>query len=211
MPNDREILRRLEEVLIKDKPGLRAQLKMVPHPRPGQAVYTDVEETSIKAAVMILLYLRDDAWNVVFIRRPSTVLHHKDQISFPGGGIEPGEDFVQAALRETREEIGVPPEKVRVLGALTPLYIPPSNFCVYPVVAAVDGPLSFTPQAEEVAEVIEVPLDRLLEPETVHEETRTIRGETVSVPFYAHGGHKIWGATAMVLAEFLDVLIRARG
>ncbi|MDP2914762.1 MAG: hypothetical protein Q8O91_04850 [Candidatus Aminicenantes bacterium] len=72
--------------------------------------------------------------------------------------------------------------------------------------AAVDGPLSFTPQANEVAEVIEVPLDHLLDPATVHEETRTIRGETVNVPFYAHGSHKIWGATAMVLAEFLDVV-----
>lgn len=211
MPNDRELLRRLGEVLIKDKPGLRAQLTMVPHPRPGQAVYTDVEETSVKAGVLILLYRRQDAWHLVLIRRPSTVLHHKDQISFPGGQIEPGEDFIQAALRETREEIGVTPERLRILGELTPLYIPPSNFCVYPVVAAVDGPLSFTPQANEVAEVIEVPLDHLLDPATVREETRTIRGETVRVPFYAYGGHKIWGATAMVLAEFLDVLSRARG
>jgi 8-oxo-dGTP pyrophosphatase MutT (NUDIX family) len=206
MPNDRELLRRLGVVLTKDKPGLRAQLKMVPHPRPGQAVYTDVEETSIKAGVMILLYRRQGAWHLVLIRRPSTALHHKDQISFPGGQIEPGEDFVQAALRETREEIGVPPERLRILGELTPLYIPPSNFCVYPVVAAVDGPLSFTPRAEEVVEVIEVPLDHLLKPETVHEETWTIRGETVKVPFYAFENHKIWGATAMVLAEFLDVV-----
>jgi len=206
MHNDQALLRRLEEVLIKDKPGFHAQLKMVPLPRPGQAVYTDVEETSVKAGVMILLYRRQTAWHLVLIRRPSTVLHHKDQISFPGGQIEPGEDFIQAALRETREEIGVPSERLRILGELTPLYIPPSNFCIYPVVAAADGPLSFTPQEEEVAEVIEVPLDHLLDPDTAHEETRTIRGETVSVPFYAHGGHKIWGATAMVLAEFLDVV-----
>ena len=206
MPNDRGFLLRLKEVLIKDKPGLRSQLKMAPHPRPGQAVYTDVEETSVKAGVMILLYLRRSAWHLVLIRRPTTVLHHKDQISLPGGQIEPGEDFVQAALRETREEIGVPSEGLRLLGELTPLYIPPSNFCVYPVVAAADGPLSFTPQAEEVAEVIEVPLDRLLDPASIREESRTIRGETVNVPFYAHGGHKIWGATAMVLAEFLDVV-----
>lgn len=206
MQNDQGILRRLEEVLIKDKPGLRAQLKMVPHPRPGQAVYTDVEETSVKAGVMILLYRRQGAWHLVLIRRPSTVLHHKDQISFPGGQIEPGEDFVQAALRETREEIGIPSECLRILGELTPLYIPPSNFCIYPVVAAVDGPLSFTPRAEEVAEVIEVPLDHMLDSTTALEETWTIRGERVRVPFYAYGNHKIWGATAMVLAEFLDVV-----
>jgi 8-oxo-dGTP pyrophosphatase MutT (NUDIX family) len=211
MKNDQGNLRRLEEVLIKDKPGLAAQLKMAPRPRPGQTVYPEAEANSIKAGVMILLYPRHGCWHLVLIRRPSTVLHHKDQIGFPGGQIEPGENFVQAALREAREELGVPPERLRVLGELTPLYIPPSNFFVYPVVAAADGPLSFTPQVEEVAEIIEVPLDHLRDPGTVREETRTIRGERVKVPFYAHGHHKIWGATAMVLAEFLDVLNLSRG
>jgi len=206
MRDDRDLFERIAKALKRGKPGLPAQLKMVPHPRPGQAVYTEVEETSVKAGVMVLLYLRDRAAHLVLIHRPGTVLHHKNQISFPGGQIESGENFVQAALRETREEIGVPEERLRLLGKLTPLYIPPSNFCVYPVVAAADEPLSFIPRAEEVSEVIEVPLVRLLEPETVREESWTIRGERVDVPFYAYGKHKIWGATAMVLAEFLEVV-----
>jgi 8-oxo-dGTP pyrophosphatase MutT (NUDIX family) len=206
--NDRELTGRLEEALQEDKPGLFAQMKMVPRPRPGHTVYTDVEATSVKAGVMLLLYPRRNDWHVVFIRRPGTVLHHKNQIGFPGGQVEAGEDVIQAALRETWEEIGVRPETIRILGALTPLYIPPSNFCVYPVVAVAGGPLAFFPRAEEVAEVIEVPLDHLLEPATVREEKWMIRGERVDVPFYAIGHHKIWGATAMVLAEFLDIVSR---
>lgn len=208
MGDDQAILRRLEQALKGDKPGLRAQLKMVPRPRPGHTVYTDVEATSVKAGVMLLLYPRGNDWHVVFIRRPGTVLHHKNQISFPGGQIEAGEDVLQAALRETREEIGVRPETIRILGTLTPLYIPPSNFCVYPVVAAADEPPSFTPEAGEVAEIIEARLDELRDPCTAREEKWTIRGERVDVPFYAIGHHKIWGATAMILAEFLDIVSR---
>ena len=193
--------RRLESPL----PGLRAQLKMVPSPRPGTKVYAEVEATSLKAGVLLLLYAVEDETRLLFIRRPSTVLHHKDQVSFPGGRIEPGEDFVRAALRETWEEVGVPPDRIRVLGSLTPLYIPPSNYCIYPVVGTAAGPLSFRPEPKEVAEIIEVPLAHLQDPRSARRETWTIRGEPADVPYYAFGPHKIWGATAMVLSEFLDV------
>jgi 8-oxo-dGTP pyrophosphatase MutT (NUDIX family) len=196
----------LEQRLKSPLPGLPAQLKMVPSPRPGQKIYTEVEETSLKAGVMILLYDVGGEARLVFIRRPSTVLHHKDQVSFPGGQIEEGEDPVRAALRETWEEIGVPPDRVRVLGGLTPLYIPPSNYCIYPVVGTAAGPLPFRPQPEEVAEIIEVPLSHLRDPRNARRETWMVRGEPTEVPFYAFGPHKIWGATAMVLAEFLDVV-----
>ena len=200
------LLRALERRLKSPLPGLPAQLKMVPSPRPGQQVYTEVESTSLKAGVMLLLYNVGGETCLVLIRRPSTVLHHKDQVSFPGGQVEKGEDSVQAALRETWEEIGVPQDRVRVLGGLTPLFIPPSNFCIYPVVATATGPLPIRPQPEEVAEIIEVPLAHLRDLRNARRETWMIRGEPTEVPFYAFGPHKIWGATAMVLAEFLDVL-----
>jgi len=200
------LLPALERRLKSPLPGLPAQLKMVPSPRPGQQVYTEVESTSLKAGVMLLIYNVGGEAHLVFIRRPSTVLHHKDQVSFPGGQIEKGENSVQAALRETWEEIGVPQDRVRVLGGLTPLFIPPSNFCIYPVVGTAPGPLPFRPQPEEVAEIIEVPLAHLRDPRNARRETWIIQGEPTEVPFYAFGAHKIWGATAMVLAEFLDVL-----
>jgi 8-oxo-dGTP pyrophosphatase MutT (NUDIX family) len=206
MPDFDDFIRALEERLRSPRPGLPAQAKMAPEPRPGSKTYAEVEATSLKAGVMILLYEGGGEARLVFIRRPSTVLHHKDQVSFPGGQIEAGEDFVRASLRETWEEIGVPQDLIHVLGSLTPLYIPPSNYCIYPVVGAAAGPLAFRPQPEEVAEIIEVPVSHLRDPRTVRRETWKVRGEPTDVPFYAFGPHKIWGATAMVLAEFLDAL-----
>jgi len=195
----------LMQRLRTEKPGLRAQLKMVPEPRPGQKVYTEVEASCLKAGVMVLLYVREGSWHTVMIRRPSTVLHHKDQIGFPGGELEPGENFEQAALRETWEELGVYPDQVQIIGCLTPLYIPPSNFCIYPVVAIASSPLSFKPHPEEVAEIIEVPIGHLVDDRNVRRETWTIGEQPIDVPFYAFKNHKIWGATAMVLAEFLEI------
>jgi 8-oxo-dGTP pyrophosphatase MutT (NUDIX family) len=192
--------------LRRDKPGLQAQLKMVPEPRPGQKVYTEVETTCLKAGVMVLLYQREGSWHIVLIRRPNTVLTHKDQVGFPGGQLEPGENFEQAALRETWEELGVYPNQIQIIGSLTPLYIPPSNFCIYPLIATSSGPLSFKPHPQEVAEIIEVPLIHLTNSRNVHRETWRIGGQPVEVPFYSFEHHKIWGATAMVLAEFLEIL-----
>lgn len=188
-------------------PGLPAQLAMAPIPRPGNMTYREAEATSLKAGVLILLYPRAGGEpHIVFIRRPGTALHHKDQIAFPGGRIEPGEDFVRAALREAEEEVGAHPAQVRVAGALTPLFIPPSNFSIYPVVGFAEVPLEFVPYPEEVAEIIEVPLAHLLDPGTVRREAWPLDRGSVLVPYYAFGPHKIWGATAMVLAEFLAIL-----
>jgi hypothetical protein len=93
-----------------------------------------------------------------------------------------------------------------VLGKLTPLYIPPSNYCIYPIVAQVATPLEFRPQPDEVAEVIEPPVEHLADPACLRRETWHYGGRDHEVPFYEFEGHKIWGATAMVLAEFLALL-----
>jgi len=206
MTMDRDFIERLEKRLREPKPGLRGQLSMAPNPRPGQRVYTEVEDTCLKAGVMVLLYPRQGSTHLALIQRTKTVLHHRDQIGFPGGQMEPHEDTVGAALRETNEELGIPPDRIQIIGSLTPLYIPPSNYCIYPAVGAAAEPLIFKPHPEEVAEVIELPLSHLLDSRHRRRETRTIRGNLVEVPFFSFHGHKIWGATAMVLAEFLAVL-----
>ena len=133
---------------------------------------------------------------------------HKGQISLPGGRKEPEESLEQTALREAQEELKIDPDSVQILGMLTPLYIPPSNYCIYPVTGFAETRPNFQPAAQEVAEVLEVPVKHLLEPENTSKETWIIRGAEVEVPFYLFRGHKIWGATAMVLAELVEVLKR---
>ena len=201
-----EIVGILQKSLAGPLPGLAAQFTMAPRHGSDRTLTPMIEASCLKAGVMLLLYLRRDEPHLVLIRRTSTVLRHKDQIGFPGGQLEAGEDAVQAALRETGEEIGVPPDRIDVVGSLTPLFIPPSNFCIYPVVGTAEGPLVFTPEQSEVAEIIEVPFAHLLDPASARREDWTLGGRTVEVPFYAFGPHKIWGATAMVLAEFLVLL-----
>jgi hypothetical protein len=104
------------------------------------------------------------------------------------------------------EELGVTPNSVEVLGQLSPLYIPPSGFCVFPVVAWTPSTPAFTPNEEEVAEILQAPIRHLILPATRCEEMWELRGTRVLVPFYAVNGHKVWGATAMVLCELLALL-----
>jgi 8-oxo-dGTP pyrophosphatase MutT (NUDIX family) len=200
------LIARLESCLRGPKPGLAAQLRMVPDPRPGDQTYQDVGDSCLKAGVLVLLYTWKERVYLALTRRTSKVAHHQDQISFPGGQMDERESIVEAALREGREEVGIRPESLRILGELTPLYIPPSNYCIYPVVAFAKRRPDFRPFPDEVEEVIEVPLDHLLNPDNTHQETWPLRGVDVSVPFYQFGDHKIWGATAMVLAELIEML-----
>ena len=201
-----EILRRIEKGLWAPLPGIPAQLSMVPEPRPGHKAYFEVEDTCRKAGVLILLYPKDGRLRILLTLRTERVNHHRGQISLPGGEQHPGESIEATALRETSEELGLDLGAVRVLGRLTPLYIPPSNYCIYPIVAHVASPLEFRPQPDEVAEVIEPPVDHLADPVNVLRETWQYGGQDHEVPFYGFEGHKIWGATAMVLAEFLALL-----
>lgn len=203
-----EILARIERGLWAPLPGIPAQLAMAPDPRPGHKAYFEVEDTCRKAGVLILLYVKDGRLRVLLTRRTERVLNHRGQISFPGGEQHPGESIEATALRETIEELGLDLGAVRVLGRLTPLYIPPSNYCIFPTVAVIPGPLEFHLQPDEVAEVIEAPVDHLADPATVRRETWRYGGRDIEVPFYEFDGHKIWGATAMVLAELLSLLLQ---
>ena len=183
-----------------------AQLKMSPRPRPGHRKYYEVGPSCAKAGVLVLLYPWNDSLHLVLTKRTEQVRYHQAQISLPGGRQDPGEDLVQTALRETMEELGVRTDLPRPLGMLTPLYIPPSNTCIHPVVASLSERPEFVRSPKEVEEVIEVPLEHLRDPINCHEEVWTIRGIPVRIPFYLFEGDKIWGATAMVLAELLEIL-----
>ncbi len=206
MSSIKRVIQFLESALKGSKPGLKAQLKMVTYPRPGHKTYREVEDSCIKAGVLVLLYPWKRQLHLVLTQRPSHIGLHQAQISFPGGRQEDKESLEQAALREAHEELRIPVESIRILGELTPLYIPPTNYCIYPVVAATGKRPDFQPSEDEVAEIIEVPLDHLLNSQCMRREVWIVRGLKVEVPFYLFREHKIWGATAMVLAELLDLV-----
>jgi 8-oxo-dGTP pyrophosphatase MutT (NUDIX family) len=159
-----------------------------------------------QAGVLILLYSLNGRLCFPLTKRGDDVEFHKGQISLPGGAQEGGESLSQTALREAQEEIGVDAECVEVLGALSFLYVPPSNFCIQPFVGYVSRRPDFQVEAIEVAELIEAPLETLLDPATARVEEWELRGGVWPIPFYQFGPHKVWGATAMILAEFAAML-----
>lgn len=138
--------------------------------------------------------------------RAQKLVHHAGQVSLPGGAVEQGESIVDAALREAHEEVGVEPSALRVLGRLTELHIPASGFVLHPVVAVTDARPDLRPQAGEVERILEVPLAGLLDPASCGMETRSVARGTVDVPYFRVEGERVWGATAMVLAELLSLV-----
>ena len=160
-----------------------------------------------RAAVLIALYDKDGVSHILFQVRSETVLHHKGQISFPGGAEDPGDvDLLMTALRESEEEIGLVREDVEVLGQLDDI-VTISDFLVTPYVGLITraAPYPFAPSGYEVAELLEVPLPHLRDPATVNDEPIAWREVMAPPPSYSYGKHLIWGATGRMLTQFVDV------
>lgn len=158
--------------------------------------------------IMVLLYPAAEELHLVLTRRRPDLAAHPGQISFPGGRNEAPETLQQTALRETEEEIGVPARAVQVLGTLTPIYIPPSDFEVFPFVGWVQNGKrpAFVPQPSEVAEIIELPVASFLAPAARAEAWWDLNGRRVLVPHFLVSGHTVWGGTAIMLSEFVERL-----
>lgn len=197
---------RLAERLGSPLPGHEAHLRMAPRNPDRQADLSVNARDCREAGVLVLLHPDDAAPSVVLTVRRDHLPDHAGQIAFPGGQRERGESLSGTALREAEEEINLSPASVDVLGALTPLFIPPSNFCVHPFVGHTPSPASLRPTDAEVGRILQVPLAHLLDPATRTTETRLLSGRDVDVPYYDVAGHTVWGATAMMLAEFLAVV-----
>ena len=194
---------------LQSLPGIEAQLRMAPSPRVGWDPHS-VPPGLRDAAALLLIYPGDGHLRVPLTVRGAAMRKHTGQVSLPGGSVDEGESIETAALREAAEEIGAAPDAIEILGRLTPLHIPVSGFLLHPVVGVTAHRPDFRPAEGEVARLLEVPLDRLEDPGIIRRETRerARAGHTVTieVPYFDIEGEKVWGATAMVLSEFLDVL-----
>jgi 8-oxo-dGTP pyrophosphatase MutT (NUDIX family) len=185
-------------------PGIDAQLKMAPVHRINEIRKGLQSQDSVKSSVLILLFLNNDVIKTVVMLRPSYDGVHSGQISLPGGKWETSDiDLSTTALRETHEEIGIPPYKIRLIGQLSPLYIPPSNFIVYPFIGISETKPEFIRDPMEVQEIIELDIAELLDRNNATTRRINFRdGTSLVVPCYVFGETIIWGATAMILSEF---------
>lgn len=205
---DRSLLNRALQLDGFDDWHPKFDVLHLPRPRRRPA---DLPGTGRYAAVLVLLYEKANQWWVVLTRRRDDLRKHAGQISLPGGSQDPGESLVETALRETEEEIGVGPKQIDLLGQLNPVYIPPSDFTVTPFVGTSQGRPDFQRQVEEVAEILETPLDLLLDERSFANGSvkHGVGDRTIEAPHFVFGSHQIWGATALILSELVERLKKA--
>jgi 8-oxo-dGTP pyrophosphatase MutT (NUDIX family) len=194
----------------KPLPGIDSHLKMAPKPRVSELLQTkDKIPTARQSAVMILLFPDNGQLKTVFIKRSEYDGIHSGQIAFPGGQYEESDDnFKTTALRETFEEIGVSSDKIEIIGQLTDLFIPPSNFVVKAFAGYCKQKPKYVSDKKEVQTVIEVAIDELADEQYKHEkEFISGQGESkIRAPYFHIQNIEIWGATAMIVSELLDIL-----
>lgn len=199
-------IKRLEEELTKPLPGKEAQLRLSPPDR-GNSEY--LPHNAKKSAVLILLYWNDGEFKTVFIKRAEYDGIHSGQVSLPGGVYEHIDGNMRnTALRETREETGLSPDNIRVIGTLTSLHIPVSNYLVYPFVGFCANEPEFHPDPVEVSYLIETGIAELLKPENRKHKIMKIGEGEIEIPYFDIHDNHIWGATAMIISEFLDIVQR---
>jgi 8-oxo-dGTP pyrophosphatase MutT (NUDIX family) len=195
----------LSERLKQPLPGAAARAGFQPELSYGRH-FGPAPSSARPAAVLVLLYPLADAWHIPLTLRPADIATHAGQISLPGGLIEPGERSEDAALRELREELGTTSRSLEVVGELSPIHVFVSNYLVMPWVAVARSRPDWDPNPTEVAEVLEVPLARLLDPAARGVHMREVGGVRFAAPCFIWARHRIWGATCMILAELLAIL-----
>ena len=193
----------LKKKLNECLPGMDAHLKMTPYRRLTKVIPDDRRE----GAVLLLLYEKEGELFFPLIQRAEYKGVHSNQISFPGGKVEADDDtLLQTAIRETEEEIGVSRTLIKNLGAISELYIPPSNFMVSPFVGYISNEPSFVKEEREVKEILEISLSEFLENSPI-KETEVIVGDGMKLktPYFELNGKVVWGATAAILQEFKEL------
>ena len=198
----------LEDRLKRPLPGRSAQLKMSSLVRIQEMMNFSHGLDAIQSSVLILFYPIEDGIGLVLMLRPEYKGIHSGQISLPGGKYEEDdESLIFTALREAKEEIGVDPTQIQIIGQLTEMYIPPSNFMVTPVMGYQATKPVFMADPKEVARIVEIDLKDLLDSKNFQMKKMKLRlGFNLKVPSYVIDGNIIWGATAMILSELVEII-----
>ncbi|WP_413512623.1 NUDIX hydrolase [Myroides odoratus] len=202
-------LHKIEQIKGAKPAGIDAHRLMIPVERVPYLYAEDfVERNPRESAVMMLLYPKGQETNVLLIERATYKGIHSGQVGFPGGKYELEDlDLEHTALRETHEEVGILGKDIQIIQPFTKIYIPPSNFYVQPYLGISKKELSFTPDAFEVANIIELPLHILLQDQLIKEVAlKTSYALWTHVPAFIYGEYTIWGATAMMLSELRETL-----
>ncbi len=205
----KQLIAKIKSQLGEPLPGRIAQEQMAPSVRTDLTERDTPNDSTRRSAVLLMLYPRQGELYFPLIKRQIYDGPHSGQVSFPGGKFEEiDENLQQTALRESNEEIGIDPASIEVLGKLSELYIPISNLRVCPLVGFLNRKPNFTPNLQEVEYVIEVPLSELVNEKRKSVMVITSHGRPVSAPYYDFSNEMVWGATAMILSEFEEVVHR---
>ncbi len=200
------IIEKLSQINKSNLKGFDSQKKTSPlvNELPFRSLNPDNDAKH--SSVLLILTENESKFNVLFTLRSADLINHKGQISFPGGRVEENETYLETALRETEEEIGLNRENLQMLFELSTLYVQPSNSIIHPYVAFLPKKVDFLINPTEVEEVFQIEVDFFRQKDNFHIENWKFGNENVLVPNWKiHPKQVLWGATAMILSEFLDI------
>ncbi len=210
--NPNLLIAALREALERPLPGDLAHQKMASYKRPSANALKRKQLGHKRAGVLVNLFLKEERWHITLIQRPDYEGTHSGQVAFPGGKHEPTDkNIVETAIREANEEVGIEKNNIQLLGQLSDIYIPPSNFLVSPSLAFHEKEPEYFIDPKEVKEAFDFPVELLFQEQhfTVKRIYLPYYRMHINAPVIAYEGKTIWGATAMMLSEFKEVLAQA--
>jgi len=202
------LISKIQHGLTQPLPGWSAHSKMINYIRPKVSEIEKIDPQARQGAVLALIYPKNEIPHIALMLRNTYKGAHSGQVSFPGGKREETDrDLIHTALREAHEEMNILSEDVEIIGALSKVYIPPSRFLVSPFVAYAKKRPDFKPDPVEVAEIIEAPLELILEESTIKQKPIFVQvtNSELDVKYFDIFGHTVWGATAMMLKELAEI------